>query len=149
MESHTFAIEAGHIAMFRRSLGEEVGYDADAIAPLTFTQAAAHADPGSPLRPHAGQPWRGSGRTPSGMPSGDGAAEGWLHAEQHFEYARPLRPGETVQVEVRPGREWTKTGSSGGTLAFAEEITEFRDNDGLVVVTSRIVRVRRTGRTEQ
>jgi hypothetical protein len=145
MASHTFAIEAGNIAMFRRSLGEEVGYVADAIAPLTFTQAATHADPESPLRPHAGQPWRGSGRTPSGTAPG----EGWLHAEQHFEYARPLRAGETVRVDVRPGREWTKTSSSGGTLAFAEEITEFRDHDGQVIVTSRIVRVRRVGRTEQ
>jgi len=142
MSTRTFVVEAGHIMMFERGLGAAASYRADALAPLTFTQAAAHHDPHSPLRPRPGTAWKGSGRAVSGVPTDPGAGEGRLHAEQHFEYRRHVRAGETLSMATLPGRSWTKQGSS-ATLEFDEEITEFRDQGGEVVVLSRIVRVRR------
>lgn len=136
-----FVIEAGHIMAFERSLGRDSTYNPHAIAPLTFSQAVVHYDPDTHLRPRAGQSWRGSGRTSSGAPSG---GEGWLHAEQHFEYARHPRAGETLFASTRPGEQWAKPGSGGSVLEFADEITEFRDATGSIVLTSTIVRVRRT-----
>lgn len=139
----TFVVEAGHIMMFDVSLGGLSTYDAGAPAPLTFTQASAHYDPQSALRPRPGQPWKGSGKTPTGVESTDADAEGWLHAEQHFEYVRHVRAGDKLTATTRPGKAWTKRGSSGVGLTFVEEITEFRDATGAPAVVSRIVRVRR------
>ena len=153
-------MEAGHVAQFARAIGDtnpiysdeayarttEVGH---VIAPPTFTMASAHFDPDWPLRPTPGRPWRGSGRTPSGTAEqdgsdGDGAttqAVG-LHAEQHFEYHRHLRPGDVLTVTERPGRSWEKTGKRGGRMCFEEVITEYRDQDGAPVITARRVGVR-------
>jgi hypothetical protein len=64
-----FPIEAGHIHVFAAAIGDsnpafQVAGGA-AIAPPTFTIAAAHFDPDFPLRPRTGQPWPGSGAGPS------------------------------------------------------------------------------------
>ena len=61
-----------------------------------------------PLVMRPGQPWHGSGAEP-GVKKGGGG----LHAEQEFEYFRPLRVGETLTVHKRQGRTWTKDGRSG------------------------------------
>ena len=127
---------------FSRALGREGTFDPAALAPPTFSQAAAHYDPDSHLRPHPGIPWKGSGRTSSGAPAG---GEGWLHAEQHFSYVRHPHAGETLTFTVAPGRTWTKSGSGNSVLDFAEEVTEYRDAAGEIVLTSTIVRVRKTG----
>ena len=169
MAAERFPVEAGHIMMFARAIGDDNPIYRDAayaaatdvggiIAPPTFVQASAHYDPDYPLRPHPGQPWFGSGRTPSGRSqgaAGDGGAAsggapsgGGLHAEQHFEYHRPLRAGETLTVIQRPGRSWEKQGRRGGNLQFRETITEYRAEDGELVVTARGVGVR-TGRVVQ
>ena len=137
----TFVLEGGHIMAFVRAFGREAAYDAAAIAPLTFSQSAAHYDPDTHLRPKPGQPWRGSGRTASGAPS---SGAGWLHAEQHFTYERHPRAGEVLTASTAPGRTWTKSSSRGSTLEFAEEVTEYRDAAGALVLTSAIVRVRRS-----
>lgn len=155
-----FPVEAGHITQFARAIGDpnpiysgeaearttEVGH---MIAPPTFAMASAHADPEWPLRPRPGQPWRGSGRTPSGTAQddtsvGEGAAPQpvGLHAEQHFEYHRHMRPGDVLTVTERPGRTWEKTGKRGGRMCFEEVITEYRDQDGALVVTARRIGVR-------
>ncbi|GCE42144.1 hypothetical protein Rhow_006083 [Rhodococcus wratislaviensis] len=139
----SFVVEAGHIMMFERALGDEAEYRSDALAPLTFTQAAAHYDPDSPLRPHAGKSWKGAGDY-SHRRTDKSVGEGWLHAEQHFEYRRHVRAGETLRPRTRLGRQWTKTGSSDAVLIFAEEVTELIDDAGVPVVTSTIVRVRRS-----
>jgi hypothetical protein len=124
-----------------RSFGLEAQRGDRDLAPLTFTQASVHEDPESPLRPHTGQPWKGSGRAASGVESTpDGA--GWMHAEQHLEYRRHPRVGESLSWTRRPGRAWENQGSS-AHLSFAEEITEYRDANDEVVVVSMIVRVRR------
>src|ERR1700730_5253755 len=103
-----FPIEAGHILMFARSVGdpnpvysegsEEAG---GIITPPTFVQASPQYDPDYPLRPKFGKPWLWSGKEPSGVTrSGEGGSGGGggtgLHAEQHYEYHQPVRPGDVL-----------------------------------------------------
>ena len=150
-----FPVEASHILMFARSIGDPNPVYADAdraaetevggiIAPPTFVQASAHFDPDYPLRPTLGEPWFGSGRQPTGVerdPARPGGGGG-LHAEQHFEYHRHLRPGDVLSATTRPGDAWTKQSRRGGTLSFTEHITEYRDQDGELVITARSVGVK-------
>ena len=170
----TFPVEASHILMFARAVGDANRIYSDAeyakttepggiIAPPTFAQASAQFDPDYGLRPKIGQPWFGSGRNPSGVqrpeksPSksegkgegksegggrGSGAAAGGLHAEQHFEYHRHLRPGDVLTAETRRGRSWEKKGRRAGKLVFSESVTEYRDQNGELVITARGVGVR-------
>lgn len=120
------------------------------IAPPTFVQASAQFDPDYPLRPKPGEVWFGSGATPSGRIHSEGAAGDSgganggtiLHAEQHYEYHRPIRAGEVLTVSVHSGRTWEKQGRRGGLLHFGESITEYRAADGELVVTARSVGVR-------
>jgi hypothetical protein len=156
MTAEWFPIEAGHIMMFARSIGDfnPVYYESTSagggvIAPPTFVQASAQYDPEYRLRPRPGVAWFGSGRTPTGRePSEGGESEGGtgLHAEQHYEYHRPVRSGEVLGVTTRPGKTWEKEGRRGGLLKFHENIVEFRGEDGELVVVARSVGVR-TGRT--
>jgi len=137
-----FPVEAGHVLMFARSLGAadpEDGLPAPGDpAPPTFANASAQFDPGYPLRPHPGAPWHGSGADAGLVKEGAGG----LHAEQHFTYHRPLRVGDVLTVATRPGDTWEKQGRS-GRLRFAEQITEYRDETGELVVTARSVSVQR------
>ena len=145
-----FPIEEGHIAAFARSIGDANAayYGPEAIAPPTFVQASAQWDPDYPLRPKVGGQWWGSGREPGGAPSfGGGQAGGGgrgtgLHAEQHYEYARPLRVGDVLTATTRAGETWEKEGRRAGKLVFTESITEYRDQNGELVVTARGVGVR-------
>lgn len=158
MAVQRFPVEFGHIMMFARSVGdpnpiyadEEYAADSEVghvIAPPTFVQAGAQFDPDWPLRPKIGEPWFGSGRNPTGTPrpggggGGGGMARG-LHAEQHFEYHRHLRPGDVLRAETRPGKTWEKEGRRAGKLLFSETITEYRDQHGELVITARSVGVR-------
>lgn len=140
-----FPVEAAHVLMFRRAIGDPAAteYDPEASVPPTFVAAGAQFDPDYPLRPKPGEPWLGSGRAPSGTAGLDGGGSGAppLHAEQHYTYHRPVRIGDVLTAERRPGREWTKEGRRGGTLRFMERVTEYRDADGELVVTSRSVGV--------
>jgi N-terminal half of MaoC dehydratase len=151
-----FPVEEGSILLFARSIGDpnpiyddrdhaattEVG---GIIAPPTYVQSSAQFDPDYPLRPKLGEPWFGSGKHPtgraaSGQPSGRGGGGTALHAEQHYEYHRPLRSGDVLSAATRPGERWEKEGRS-GKLVFSESITEYRDADGELVVTARSVSV--------
>jgi acyl dehydratase len=146
-----FPVEAGQIMLFARALGDPNPVYSDVeqaarsevggiVAPPTFVQSSAHYDPDYPLRPRIGEKWFGSGRAATGVdtpPSGGGG----LHAEQHFTYHRPLRPGDVLTVTSRPGETWEKAGRRGGLLRFLETITEYRDADGELVVTARGVGV--------
>src|SRR4051794_40744321 len=105
-----FPVESAHIAMFARSINDPnpIYYDHEYAAgtelggipaPPTFVQASAQFDPDYVLRPKFDQPWFGSGREATGItraPSGGADAGGnskgggGLHAEQHYEYHRPL-----------------------------------------------------------
>jgi acyl dehydratase len=159
MTVERFPIEAGHVMMFARSIGDPnpVYYDeayaratevGAIIAPPTFVQASAQFDDDYPLRPKIGASWFGSGREATGAPprpdrptSGGGGGSG-LHAEQHYTYHRPLRVGDVLTATTRPGERWEKAGRRAGKLMFAETITEFRDEHGELVVTARGVGVR-------
>jgi acyl dehydratase len=156
MAAVKFPIEAGHIMMFARAIGDAnpIYYDEDyaktsepggLIAPPTFIQASAQFDPDYRLRPKIGQPWFGSGKEPTGIKAGTGGDTGGggrgLHAEQHYEYHRPLRPGDVLTALVKSGRTWEKEGRRSGKLIFSEIITEFRDQKGELVITSRSVGV--------
>ncbi|MGE5288856.1 MAG: MaoC family dehydratase N-terminal domain-containing protein [Micromonosporaceae bacterium] len=144
-----FPVEAGHILQFARAIGDDnpafhgamTGVLEGVVAPPTFVQASAHYDPDYPLRPQPGRPWFGSGSGDGSAPSGGGG----LHAEQHFEYHKPVRSGMVLTVTRRDGGTWEKEGRRGGRLHFTETITEFRDERGDLVVTARSVGVR-TGR---
>jgi hypothetical protein len=160
MAVERFPVEASHILMFARSIGDENPIYSDeayakttevggVIAPPTFVQASAQFDPDYFLRPKPGRPWHGSGRNPTGITrsagsggGGGGGAAGGLHAEQHFEYHRHPRPGDVLSATVKPGKSWQREGRRGGRLSFSETITEYRDQNGELVVTARSVGVR-------
>lgn len=149
-----FPIEAGHVAMFARAIGDPnpawfgALRDGEPVpVPPTFVQAGDQFDPTYPLRPAPGEPWFGSGRTASGGPApwaDEESTEGGsaLHAEQEFVYHRPLMSGEVLSARERPGRTWRRTGRTGGELRFAETIVDFRTEAGELVVTARHVEVR-------
>jgi acyl dehydratase len=147
----TFPVEASHIMMFARAIGDgnPVYHDAAAaketeaggiIAPPSFVQAMAQFDPGYFLRPKPGEAWFGSGKRSSGI-DGKPTSSGALHAEQNYEYHRHVRPGDVLTVEIRPGKVWEKTSKRAGKLIFRERITEYRDQTGALVITARSVSV--------
>ncbi len=142
-----FPIEAGHIMMFARAVGDpnKIYYDEayarttevrSIIAPPTFVQASAQFDPDYRLRPKIGQPWFGSGKEPSGVPQGSGGGGTGLHAEQHYEYHGEIRPGDVLTPTVKPGQT-------------CESITEYRNQHGELLVTARGVGVRTERPVEQ
>ena len=172
MAAKRFPVEAGHVLMFARSIGDpnpvysDPGHAATTevgglIAPPTFVQASAQFDPDYGLRPRIGRPWFGSGRRPSGLErpragessgessggdaprrGGGGGGGSGLHAEQHYTYHRPVRVGDVLTATTTPGKRWEKQGRRAGVLVFSESITEYRDQDGELVVTARGVAVR-------
>jgi hypothetical protein len=142
----TFPVEASHIMMFARAVGDAnpVYHDAAAakateaggiIAPPTFPQAFCQFDPDYFLRPKIGEKWFGSAKGPSGI-EGKPASSGGLHAEQHFIYHRNVRPGDVLTVEMKPGKSWEKDSKRAGKLVFRERIAEYRDQTGELVVTA-------------
>ncbi len=159
-----FPVEASHILMFARAVGDpnpiysdeeyakksEVG---GIIAPPTFAQASAQFDPDYFLRPKVGEKWFGSGKNPTGLTksadSSGGGGGGGLHAEQHFEFTRPLHAGDVLFCTTREGEGWEKQGRRGGKLIFTQSISEYRDEKGELVVTVRSVGVRTEKVVEQ
>ena len=148
----TFPVEATHIMMFARAIGDyapefhdaEAAKNTDAggiIAPPTFPQSVAQFNPDYHLRIKPGEPWFGSGGKPSGI-EGKPASSGSLHAEQHFEFERPLRPGDLLSVTVHQGKTWEKESKRAGKLMFTERVTEYRDQNGELVCTARSVGVK-------
>ena len=151
MAKITFPVEATHIMMFARAIGDTnpVYHDAEAakksevggvIAPPSFAQAVAQFDPDYHLRPKPGQKWFGSAAGPSGI-EGKPSSSGGLHAEQHYEYIRPLRPGDVLTVETKPGKVWERESKRAGKLTFRERVTEYRDQNGELVMIARGVGV--------
>jgi acyl dehydratase len=164
MAVERFPVEASHIMMFARSIGDPnpIYYDDEyaagtepgrVIAPPTFAQASAQFDPDYFLRPKIGEPWFGSGKNPTGVVrepgSGGGGGGGGLHAEQHFEYHRHVGPGDVLTAAVRKGDTWEKESKRAGKLVFSESITEYRDQHGELVITARSVGVRTEKPVEQ
>ena len=149
-----FLVEASHIMMFARSVGDAnpIYHDAEyaegtelggIIAPPTFAQSSAQFDPNYFLRPKVGgDGWFGSGKEATGAKpskesgdSGGGAAMG-LHAEQHFEYHMTLKAGDVLTATTKPGNSWEKESKRAGKLKFSESVTEYRNQDGELVITA-------------
>jgi len=145
-----FPVEEGHVTAFARAIGDAnpAYYGPDAVAPATFVQASAQWDPDYVLRPTIGGEWWGSGRDAGSAPQFAGSGTG-LHAEQHYEYARPVRVGDVLTATAKPGRTWEKEGRRAGKLVFTETVVEFHDQHGELVVTARGVGVRTERPVEQ
>ena len=151
MTIQRFPVEASHIMMFARSIGDpnpaytdpdslEAQALGGVVAPPTFMMAGFQFDPDNPLRPKPGEPWFGSGREPSGEVREGG---GGLHAEQVFEFHKPVVAGTVLTTTQREGATWEKESKRGGRLLFAETITDFRDaGTGELLVTVKMVGVK-------
>lgn len=152
MTARQYPIEAGHIMTFARAVGDpnpiyhdveyarstEIG---EIIAPPTFVHGSNHYDPDWHLRPHIGQSWFGAESAPSDDSDTKSTRANTMHAEQHYEYFRPICAGELLDVHSHAGRSWQKHGRR-GTLHFTETITDYRGKDGELVATARLVAVR-------
>jgi len=142
--TYKFPIEYGHILTFARAVGDlnrayvDADFDGGVIAPPTFAVASSQFDPDFRLRPRPGEPWVGSGRTPSGVDTATTSNGRILHGEQHFEYHQPVRPGQHLTASARNGEVTHKQGRN-GPMTFRELITEYRDEAGELIVTSRAV----------
>ncbi len=120
MTVERFPVEAGHIMLFARAIGDTnpayygaMTGAATVPAPPTFVQSSAQFDPDYFLRPKPGEPWFGSGRNATGVvraEGGGGGGGGGLHAEQHYEYHRPLRAGDVLTASVRGRRDVGEAG---------------------------------------
>jgi hypothetical protein len=155
-----FPVEESHVLFFSRAIGDAASRDVGlerveaedlrgSICPPTFVVAGAQFDPDYPLRPREGEAWFGSGASPTGADetplddSGEKRANGAsLHAEQSYHYHRPVRVGDVLSAQTRPGRTWSKEGRRGGKLIFVELVTDYRDQRGELVVSATRVGVR-------
>ena len=158
-EEINMPVEATHIMMFARAIGDdnpiyrdpEYGAKSEPnsiIAPPTFARSVAQFDPNHALRLRPGKKWFGSGRNPSGL-TGKASSSGGLHAEQHFEYHRQLKPGDQLSVTSLDGDTWEKESKRAGKLKFAETVQEFRDQNGELGITMRSVVVHTEKPVEQ
>ncbi len=159
MAVEKFPVEASHIMMFARAVGDDnqIYHNEDyakgtevgsVIAPPTFAQASAQFDPDYSLRPKIdGDGWFGSGGKPSGAKprqggGDDGGGGGGLHAEQRFTYHRHIKPGDVLSATTKPGKTWEKQSRRAGKLVFSESVTEYRDQNNELVITAVGVGVR-------
>ncbi len=154
-KGHAFPVDLTSIMLFASAVGETnpIYYDEEyaaktplggVIAPPTFAIASAHWNPNHSLRgvrqiPPA--PPREERAEASGGGGGGGSLTRVLHGEQRFEYHQPLRPGMRLTVTRRPGKTWEKAGKRGGKLRFSEDVSEYRDERGELVVTATSVGV--------
>lgn len=51
-------------------------------------------------------------------------------------YHRTPKAGDVLTATTKPGKSWEKEGKRGGKLAFSETVTEYRDQNGELVVTA-------------
>ncbi len=164
MSAERFPVEAGHIMMFARAIGDpnplyQGGVDpladrARMVAPPTFVEATIHYDPTFPYRPRNGEPWFGSAAGPSSglapEPAATGAKAGGtsMHAETRLEYLGVLHPGDILTVREGRGSSWQKDGSRGGKLWFSTSVSEFL-RDGELIVRSTMVVVSTESKVDQ
>lgn len=159
-EAVRFPVDRTAVLNFAGALGEtnRIYYDeayargtalGGVIAPPTFAIASAHWNPFGVFRGIKKIPAPGPGQeaarrirqAEAGSQAGAANLARVLHAEQRFEYHQAVRPGTTLTVTTRPGRAWQKQGRRGGLLRFNETISEYRDEDGELVVTAASVGV--------
>ena len=147
-----FPVDRTAIMLFARALGDISPVYSDpahsdtkaaggVVAPPTFVQASAHWDPDYPLdltRPRT---------TP--LPPARGDVGRLLHGEQRYEYHHPVYAGDTLTVTTKPGKTWEKAGKRGGMMKFAESVTEYRNQDGVLCVTATSVGIETEHTVEQ
>jgi hypothetical protein len=135
MDPVRFTVEPGHVMTFARVVGArdlaEVPPPPGTPVPATFAAVDVQFDPAH-MR---------NMRPAGALAAAEGAAGSVLHAEQHFEYLRPLRVGDVLTVGQAEGRTWEKPRRHGGRLKFREFIKEYRDSGDELVVRSRMVLV--------
>lgn len=129
-----FTVEPGHVMAFARAVGEhglaESPPETGTAVPATFTAVDTQFDPLHMRH-----------MRPAGALAAGAAARGVLHAEQHFEYHRPVRVGDVLAVTQTEGRTWQKPRQRGGLLRFREIVKEYRDGRDQLVVRARMVLV--------
>ncbi|MGO4205197.1 MaoC family dehydratase N-terminal domain-containing protein [Rhodococcus sp. TAF43] len=140
---YRLVVHGSHLLQFARAIGDpEPAYtDVDRltvsgpdalVAPPTFLMAADHFDPAYARRPRPGVAWIASRRREPDQQAG-------FHMEQHFTFHRPVRAGDVLTADDRPGDTWRKSGRRAGTMTFSETLTDYRDADGALVATARWV----------
>ncbi|MCZ6783383.1 MAG: MaoC family dehydratase N-terminal domain-containing protein [Proteobacteria bacterium] len=157
-DGYKFPVDRTSIMLFASALGESnrIYYDEEysaktplggVIASPSFPIACAHwsptyglkgvrkipAPPESAEKPAVA---KGEARQAGGGRGGAGNLSRVLHGEQRFTWHKPMRPGMVLTVSGRRGKAWEKEGKRGGTMQFSESITEYRDEDGELVVTA-------------
>lgn len=128
-----FHIEAGKVEEFARAIKEdnpafrdeeaaaEQGFDA-IPAPLTFARVSTFP----------------RYRVVEGRGIDIGFRQEYaIHGEQEYEYERPVRVGDTLTGETTLTDVYQREGGRGGTMTIAELETEYRDQDGDLVLTER------------
>lgn len=155
MAEHEFPIDRTAILTFAAAIGDTnpIYWDeayakgtplGGVVAPPTFGISSAHWNPNYLFRgvrripPKVEEAPRGDAPKSGG---GGGNLARVLHAEQRFEYKKPLQPGMRLTVSTRPGKRWEKEGKRGGSLQFSETITEYRDERGELVLVATSVGV--------
>jgi hypothetical protein len=119
-------VEEGKVREFARAVrSSNPAYLDDgpqATSPVTFLASSAF--------------WQGR----ESSPWGDAPLK-WeriLHGEQEFVFpGPPPAAGTELTAEARIDRIYEKEGKRGGTMTFAEVVTEYRDPSGAVVAESR------------
>ena len=156
-KTFTFPVDRTAIMLFARSLldirpefTEPDSPEAQAIggivAPPTFTWAGSHYEPDYNL--DLTRPRKEPRQAPAAGGGGGGLGRG-LHAEQHYEYFKPIHAGDTLTVTISPGDSWEKQGRRGGKLMFSEQIYEYTNQDGELCVRVRMVGVQTEKAVEQ
>jgi peroxisomal enoyl-CoA hydratase 2 len=150
-----FPIEAGHIQLFARAIGDSNPIYSDQdyasqsslggiIAPPTFSEASNHFDEDWPFRPSWGPLPLNSTAPRTDIEPDNGNRGTALHAETHFVYHRPVRPGMVLSVNARLGRQWKKWGKRSGELKFHEIVSEFHaDGTPVLDCTTVVLRTER------
>ncbi|WP_327000480.1 MaoC family dehydratase N-terminal domain-containing protein [Dactylosporangium sp. NBC_01737] len=117
-------VERGKIREFGAAVGSDNPryFGDDPISPPTFLWSSAF------WATEAGSPW--------GAQAPDLSRA--LHAGQQYVFhGPPPRAGTVLHCRQRIDRVYTKQGRRGGTLEFAEIVTEFRDIGGSLVAEAR------------
>lgn len=138
----TFPVEATQIMLFARALGSvdpvftDITRSQEMVAPPTFAETVRQFLPEFEFRPDPRRPWVVAQTSDASLAS----HETTLHAEQHFVYHLPMKPGDKLVATTHAGKTWSKQGRN-GAMQFFEKITEFRNETGTLVLTSTLVGV--------
>lgn len=153
-ESHVtvdgLTVEAGKVEEFARAVGDDNPAHRDEAAaseqghgaipaPLTFTRVARFPRYQTYDDENAGEYM--------GFDFGL-RREHALHGEQRYEFKRPVYVGDTLTGTTNFEDVYQREGGRGGTMTFFELTTEYRDQDGDLVVTEHLTLIETAGDSE-